>query len=702
MASHPRQHLLTLVVLALLLNLVSSTFTICSSATYKDSYTSLPSAAVFPTSTLSAALTRTPSSDDPLTENHWSEVAKYGNYRPPAFTPVANPTQTNCPHLWTNTSNWHNPAIWSGGAIPTNGSNINIPANTAVLVASCSIDPSFVFGNITIPVGSALILGDASIAISASGFTVAGAFLVGSPTCRLRNSLSITLYGSRDAQPLPAPSVVKGIAVTGQIDIHGMQYFPTWSRLAMTARVNDTVIFIQDVVNWQAGQSIFITTTEIKDSRDWHRNEVRNIVSVQLTTLGTSVAAITVDEPLSYLHYGGSEYQAEVGLLTRNILVQGDAFNSEATDNQNASCTDSTGAGSTYPCTDQFLTGFGGHVQVMTVGAIGRFSGVELYRMGQTNQLGRYPLHFHLLNQTNNGSAFGQDCSVHHSFFRCYVIHGTHGALYTQNTAYDAIGSCFYLSEDGVEENSTISYNLAAHVHMLGFPQNPSESLNGDSFYGQTLSYYTNSSSLLIPSDLAAGCFYVTDMYNNIFGNAASGGWTGFSFPSLPLPIQDYRTVTNFNPSTRPFASPLRGNTAHSSGFWWGSASAFYFGGELFYSDAALTTLSYTAGRTQSNVHDTCTDSTAGTVGADQAGCYTLTDQLWLEQQDNKAFLSNRGLQAWGNRADIVRMEVLDVGLSMNVFGEVSALSLTPPSVFLPPSGLSSSLGCRCGLISCS
>lgn len=32
-------------------------------------------------------------------------------------------------------------------------------------------------------------------------------------------------------------------------------------------------IFIQDCPNWQAGQKIVITTTELKDSRDWHRNE---------------------------------------------------------------------------------------------------------------------------------------------------------------------------------------------------------------------------------------------------------------------------------------------------------------------------------------------------------------------------------------------------------------------------------------------
>jgi hypothetical protein len=424
-----------------------SAFTGCSSASYVDSYSSLPSAAVFPTQTLSAGSTPTPSLTNPLTQNHWSEVAQIGQYRPPPITPVANPTQTGCPHFQSGLKNWHDPTTWGSGGIPTNGSSFSIPAATQVLVASCSIDPSFVFGTITIPAGSSLILGDAVISISAQGFTVQGSFLVGSPTCRLRNKLSITLYGSRNAQSLPAPSVVKGIAVTGQIDIHGMQYFPTWTRLAMTAKINDTIIFVQDLVNWQPGQTIFVTSTELKDARDWHRNEIFTIAAVYKTTLGSNVAAIQLTQPVAYVHYGGSEYQAEVGLMTRNILIQGDPFNSDPTDTQTPVCTDTAGGTfSTFPCNNQYLTGFGGHVQVIGVGAIGRFSGIELFRMGQTNQLGRYPLHFHLLNVTDNTKAFIQDCSVHQSYFRCYVIHGTNGVLFSQNTAYDAIGSCGFFS----------------------------------------------------------------------------------------------------------------------------------------------------------------------------------------------------------------------------------------------------------------
>jgi hypothetical protein len=52
-------------------------------------------------------------------------------------------------------------------------------------------------------------------------------------------------------------------------------------------------------------------------------------------------------------------------------------------------------------------------------------------------------------------------------------------------------------------------------------------------------------------------------------------------------------------------------------------------------------------------------------------GCYTNSLKLWIRLEDNKAFLANRGLQDWGDRAEIVRFEIHDTGLAMNVFGEV-------------------------------
>jgi hypothetical protein len=337
----------------------------CSSASFVDT-TALPSAPIFPTATLSSSLT--PTGVTPI-ENHWSEVAQLAKYRPEKISPIANPPQLNCPHLQSGLRNWHDPSLW-GGTVPTGGA-VSIPLNTRVLIASCSIDTSTIFGIITIPSTSELIFADAVINIQTTGIVVQGALRMGSTTCRLRNKISITLHGSRGAQTLPAAEYVKGIYVTGQIDVHGAQYFPTWTRLALTAAAGDTRLFIQDLVNWQVGQTIVITSTELKDSRDWHANEECIIVSVFRTTLGADISAVYVAAPLRYTHYGGPEYQAEVALLSRNILIQGDSLNSDPTDTSTLGvCTDSRG--STYPCNDQYLTGFGAHVMVAGPGAQGK------------------------------------------------------------------------------------------------------------------------------------------------------------------------------------------------------------------------------------------------------------------------------------------------------------------------------------------
>eukprot|EP00808_Paulinella_micropora_P004982 g27531.t1 len=193
------------------------------------------------------------------------------------------------------------------------------------------------------------------------------------------------------------------------------QYWPRLRLNIKKGQVNSTSKRKQRC-SLQAGQSVLISTTELKDARDWHHNEQRVIVATRKTTLGSAVTAIQLDSPLSFTHYGGREYQAEVSLLSRNFKVQGDEVSSEPTDTANAICKDPDTT-STYPCPDKYLTGFGGHIMMKGQGQ-GRFSCVELYRMGQANVLGRYPLHWHMLGNQTEGRAYAQDCSVHHSFLR--------------------------------------------------------------------------------------------------------------------------------------------------------------------------------------------------------------------------------------------------------------------------------------------
>ena len=410
----------------------------------RDTYSSLPTAPVFPTSTLDAGLTPALSA---LVTGHWSEVAVM--QRPVAVTPVSNPAQTNCPHLTGTFVDFHSLGF-------TNDGDVNIPANSRVLVSSCSIPSGVVFKKVTIPSTSELIFGDASIHFQAKAIHVAGGkLLIGSATCRLRNKVTITLHGARPAS-VPSDVSTKGIwSVDGTVEMHGALYTQTWTRLAKTINPGDDLIFIQDMVNWQPGQSIVVTTTEIKDSRDYNRNEER-IISQVYRTLHTNVAAIRVTQGFTYKHYGGRAYQAEVGLLSRNILVQGSALDSEPTDTANAVCVSE--GDSTYPCNDKYLTGYGVHMRMEGPATVGRLSGVEYYRAGQTNFLGRYAIHFHQVGQSAEaGRMFVKDCSVHRSFFRAYAIHGTNNVIVSQNVGYDVIGHMYFLEDVRFEVSQTHS-----------------------------------------------------------------------------------------------------------------------------------------------------------------------------------------------------------------------------------------------------
>ena len=74
----------------------------------------------------------------------------------------------------------------------------------------------------------------------------------------------------------------------------------------------------QDAVNWDVGMQVVVTGTALKDARDWHQNEVRTIAATAAAShLGQGITQVALSAPLDFHHYGGAEYQAEVGLLKR-------------------------------------------------------------------------------------------------------------------------------------------------------------------------------------------------------------------------------------------------------------------------------------------------------------------------------------------------------------------------------------------------
>ena len=233
-------------------------------------------------------------------------------------------------------------------------------------------------------------------------------------------------------------------------------------------------------------------------------------------------------------------------------------------------------------------------------------------------------------------------------------IHGTHSATVSENVAYDVVGYCYYL-EDGVETKNTISFNLAAHIHML-FPDMPP---TAQSQFIEPI--YSHSENLTLPADVTASGYYITNLDNYIAGNTASGGWSGFAIPILPAPVGLNRNI-NLRPSSAR-GLVFDGNTAHSTGWWWSAAGAFYFGGTLYYeenghfeSDSFL----YNAGRDLNvGTRSVCQDPSANF-------CFP-SEYAWILVTNTKAYLTRgAAFNSWSGRMEVIRYEAHDVGLSLN------------------------------------
>jgi cell migration-inducing and hyaluronan-binding protein len=151
----------------------------------------------------------------------------------------------------------------------------------------------------------------------------------------------------------------------GTLNLHGTEK-NSWTKLAKTAAAGSNTIEVLNPGDWKKGEQIVVASTDF----DPHQAEERIIA-------GVSGKVITLDQKLDYMHYGqvtfGVDERGEVGMLTRNIRIQ-------ASDDSEKSFS-------------------GGHVMAMA-GSTMKVSGVEFFRMGQHENLARYPIHWHLAGDT--------------------------------------------------------------------------------------------------------------------------------------------------------------------------------------------------------------------------------------------------------------------------------------------------------------
>lgn len=175
---------------------------------------------------------------------------------------ITNP-RTSCPHLEALVPF---ETRFSGQIV--NGAVLTLSSTDALLLSGCSIPANVILSRIEIVAGAKLVFNDQDISFSIGEISIAsgGSLHAGSETCRLYSKISIQFVGSKGASsPVVSTATSKGIISSGTLSLHGKQYNPTWTRLAVAAKAGDSTLVLQDPVNWEVGQRILVTTSSFFD-----------------------------------------------------------------------------------------------------------------------------------------------------------------------------------------------------------------------------------------------------------------------------------------------------------------------------------------------------------------------------------------------------------------------------------------------------
>ncbi len=399
--------------------------------------------------------------------------------------------------------NWSDPATW-GGQVPAEGADVTVPAGKTVV-----LDRDVKLGSLK--VDGTLTFAEKDLNLSAKWILVHGKLQVGGETAPFGHKAVITLTGAGgdiDATGMNMGNKVLGV-MGGTLELHGQPRL-NWTRLAKSVRIGDAQLTLAAAPNWQPGDRIVLASTDY----DMRQAETATVKSV-------SGAVVTLEAPLKNGHYGdlqtlsgqALDERAEVGLLTHNVVVQGDDSSVE--------------------------TSFGGQIMLM-MGAQGRLSSVELTHMGQQGFVRRYPIHFHMMGDAP--TSYVKNSSLHDLYNRCLTIHGTNKLNIENNVAYNTVGHCYFM-EDGAETGNTLTGNLGL------LTKRPDKSVQ------------------LLPTDSDPATFWITNPANVLRGNVAGGSeGTGFwyALPEHPLGLSA-AAGANVWPRLTPLGGFV-GNVTHSNG----------------------------------------------------------------------------------------------------------------------------------------
>uniref|UniRef100_A0A672Z4L4 G8 domain-containing protein n=1 Tax=Sphaeramia orbicularis TaxID=375764 RepID=A0A672Z4L4_9TELE len=277
----------------------------------------------------------------------------------------------------------------------------------------------------------------------------------------------------------------------------------TWS--------NSSILDLADPPEgWRPGDRVVVAST------DYSMYQAEEFTLLPCPTCTAN--QVKVEGKAQFVHMGeevdGVDMRAEVGLLTRNILIRGEM---------------EPGCYGNEACKFFDFDTFGGHLKVERGFRAVHISGVELLHMGQQT-MGHYPVHFHMNGDVDERGGYDpptsvSQLSIHHAFSRCVTIHGSNGLMVKDVVGFDTLGHCFF-TEDGPEERNTFDHCLGLMVRAgTLLPSDRDSKMCRDITEGAYPGYVANPRQ----DCSATSTFWIANPNNNLINCAAAGSEeTGF------------------------------------------------------------------------------------------------------------------------------------------------------------------------------
>jgi cell migration-inducing and hyaluronan-binding protein len=418
---------------------------------------------------------------------------------------------------------WSDAATWSDKKVPAKDAVVTIGNGIDVVL---DVSPAPLHG---LRINGKLSFADnKDLELTTEWIMLHGELEIGTEAKPHTRNATITLTNTVPGEDIEVMGDRGIMLMGGTLSLHGNRK-DSWSKLAKTAAAGSTTIEVLNAGDWKKGDMIVVASTDF----DPHQAERRTIASV-------SGKVITLDQKLEYMHYGqvtfGVDERGEVGMLSRNIRIQAS------------------------PDAEQSFSG--GHVMAMT-GSKMMVSGVEFFRMGQHENLARYPIHWHLVD--DGSGQYIQNSAIHDTYSRCVTVHGTNNVRVQNNVAYNNVGHCYFL-EDGVEHGNQYISNLGLLTKC--HPSRPCNSTNAIFTGAVGAPNGQTATDQLLPSDNTASTFWITNPDNTYRGNVSAGSEaTGFWIALSEHPGGKFEG-TELAAKTWPRRTQFRefsGNVAHSN-----------------------------------------------------------------------------------------------------------------------------------------